>query len=111
MKRNPVFWCVTLLFLVFCFGPAWAAEVSQGNCISVNEKDKTLTIDEYDLNFTKDKPYGHPTGKNSTYNIATALIGIPPAKGDVVRISYDVKGTERIALKIMNVSKQDLKKK
>jgi hypothetical protein len=38
------------------------------------------------------------------------MIGIPPEAGDVLRIAYDVKGTDRVALRVMNVTKQDLRK-
>ena len=43
--------------------------------------------------------------------MATALIGMEPTAGDILRIAYDVKGAEKIAIRVMNVSKQDLRKK
>jgi hypothetical protein len=45
------------------------------------------------------------------YLIDKALVGIPPEPGDILRIAYEVRGTDRVALKVMNVSKQDLRKK
>jgi hypothetical protein len=33
-----------------------------------------------------------------------------PEAGDILRISYVIEGNSKVALKIMNVSKQDLKK-
>jgi hypothetical protein len=88
-----------------------AAEVSQGKCIQYDKEKKTITIDEYDLNFSKENPYGCATGQTSVYDVSAALIGIKPEPGDILRIAYVMKGTDRVALKVMNVSKQDLKKK
>jgi hypothetical protein len=47
----------------------------------------------------------------NTYKIDKAKVGMTPQVGDILRIAYTIKGTERQALKVMNVSKQDLRKK
>lgn len=90
---------------------ARAAEVVQGKCIEANLAAQTLIIEEYDLNFSADNPYGVSTGIRTTYDVRTAKTGIPPEPGDILRIAYDTKGDARVALKVMNVSKQDLRKK
>ena len=37
-------------------------------------------------------------------------MGLNPAPGDVIRVAYKVEGNSFLALKLMNVSKQDLSK-
>lgn len=88
-----------------------AAEVSQGKCTVYDAEKKLVTIDEYNLNISKEKPYGEPTGKISVFDLNAAEIGIVPEPGDILRIAYNAKGDQNNAVKIMNVSKQDLKKK
>jgi hypothetical protein len=101
-----------LILAVFCsFSVAMAAEVSQGKCVNYDKEKKVITIEEYNTNFSKSAPYGEPTGVVAAYNVATAMIGIPPEPGDILRFAYDVNGTERVAIRVMNVSKQDLRKK
>jgi hypothetical protein len=91
--------------------PAAGAEVSQGKCVSYDQDSKLITIEEYDIQFSKEYPYGQPTGVTSVFNVAQAMIGIAPAPGDILRLAYTVSGSEKMALKVMNVSKQDLMKK
>ena len=111
MKRKAIFLCVTLA-AIFCLASlATAAEVCQGKCVGYNKDEKVISVEEYNLTFNQENPYGEPTGAISNYSVATAKIGIPPEPGDVLRIAYEVKGTDRVALKVMNVSKQDLRKK
>ncbi len=104
--------CAVAMVAVLCWVfPAAAAEVSQGKCKEYNKQTKLITIEEYNLNFSKENPYGEPTGEMNSYDVSHAMIGIPPQPGDILRIAYDVKGTKRDAHKVMNVSKQDLRKK
>ncbi|QCQ21517.1 hypothetical protein [Desulfoglaeba alkanexedens] len=103
---------VLLIAVAFCFaGWAVAADVVQGKCVEVRAAEKTLVIEEYDVNFSDEHPYGRSTGVVNEYLIDKALVGIPPEPGDILRIAYEVRGTDRVALKVMNVSKQDLRKK
>jgi hypothetical protein len=111
MKQKIVFCLVALIVMALSASGVLGAEVSQGKCIKFDKEKKLVAIEEYDLNFSKEFPYGKPTGVESVYDVSKAQVGIPPEPGDVLRIAYDVKGTERIALKVMNVSKQDLRKK
>ncbi|MFN3534653.1 MAG: hypothetical protein ACK4WB_04615 [Desulfatiglandales bacterium] len=97
--------------LVFLSSLAMGAEVSQGKCIKYDREQNIVVIEEYNTNFSKEYPYGRPTGQVSTFRTDKAKIGILPSPGDILRIAYQVKGTERLALKIMNVSKQDLRSK
>ncbi|MGE4291516.1 MAG: hypothetical protein AB7E32_04825 [Desulfovibrio sp.] len=100
----------TLLLLAAFAGSALAAEVAQGVCKSIDAS--TLVIEEFDTNKTpENKNYGNPTGIETSFDLATAKIGIPPEPGDILRIAYDVKDNAKHAIKVMNVSKQDLSKK
>jgi hypothetical protein len=110
--NNRVLICLSgLILIVFMIAPAMAAEVAQGKCVKLDSANKTVTIEEYDTDFAKPHIYGKPTGKESTFNIATALIGADPNPGDILRIAYEVKGQEKVAIRIMNVTRQDIMKK
>jgi len=99
------------LILSLAAASAFAADVVQGKCTESDPAAKTLTVEEYDLNFSHDAPHGMPTGIISTYDVSTAKVGLTPEPGDILRIAYNTEGEKRIALKVMNVSKQDLRKK
>ena len=111
MKRRIFQIALVLAGLFWLAGSAAAAEVSQGKCLQYDKARKVVTIEEYDLNFSKEHPYGQPTGTQSEYDVATAMIGITPEAGDILRLAYDVKDSTKVALRVMNVSKQDLRKK
>lgn len=100
-----------LIMGLFIVSYAWAAEVSQGRCTGYDVQGKVITIEEYDTRFSSEYPYGRPTGVLSTFNVTEAMIGITPEPGDILRLAYIVKGEEKSALRVMNVSKQDLRKK
>ncbi len=110
--KTKVLSCMAALLLVLCLAaPTMADTVAQGKCVSYDQAKKIIVIEDYDTNFTKENKYGTPTGKQSTYNAADALIGATPMAGDILRIAYEEKGADRIAVRVMNVSKQDLMKK
>ena len=90
---------------------AVAAEVAQGKCLEYNKEAKTVKIQEYDTNFSKEFKYGNPTSIETAFDVSTAKIGKAPEAGDILRISYKIEGASNVAIKIMNVSKQDLMKK
>lgn len=99
------------VFLLLLAMPAFAGEVSQGKCLAYDKAKKECVIEAYDLQITKESPYGRPTGDRLTFSTGEAAIGIEPAIGDILRIAYEVRADKKFALKIMNVSKQDLRKK
>jgi hypothetical protein len=111
MKQKLIICLVALTVMFWVTSVGLAAEVSQGKCTIYDAEKKSVTIDEYNLKFSKENPYGEPTGVISVYDLSQAQIGIKPEPGDVLRIAYNVTGTQKSALKVMNVSKQDLKKK
>lgn len=111
-KIGTILCSVVMVAALVCWVlPAAAAEVSQGKCKTYNTQTKVITIEEYNTTFTKENPYGEPTGEVNAYDVANAIIGITPEPGDILRLAYEVRGTKREALKVMNVSKQDLRKK
>jgi hypothetical protein len=110
-RTKPIFIVLALIATVALAAGALASEVSQGKTLLYDEAAKTIQIEEYDTNFSADHRYGQPTGIVSDYDLTQAKVGIPPAAGDVVRIAYDLDGERKVAVKVMNVSKQDLRKK
>jgi len=111
MKRHSLISLTSIVAVLCCVSLALGAEVAQGKCVKI-EKDGTLvTIEEYDTQFSKENPYGRPTGRTSVYDLSKAEVGVPAAVGDVLRIAFVVKGKDNMAVKVMNVSKQDLMKK
>lgn len=90
---------------------AFAAEVAQGVCQTYDHDGKVITIEEYDTNFDAEHKYGTPTGIITEFEVTKAKIGIEPESGDILRFAYVLHGDKRQALKVMNVSKQDLMKK
>ena len=113
MKTKVLCYVVALLLVLCLSAPSMAATVAQGKCVSYDKDKKVIVIEEYDVNISKENKYGNPTGKQSAYDVADALIGITPVPGDILRIAYDEKGggKERKAIRVMNASKQDLMKK
>jgi hypothetical protein len=111
MKKKSLIYLLAVMALLCLSTISFAGEVSQGKCTAYDKEKKTVTIDEYNLNFTKENPYGEPTGVISVFDVSTAQIGIQPAPGDVLRLAYKVDSDKKICIKLMNVSKQDLKKK
>jgi len=98
--------------LAVCFTlPALAANVSHGKCVTNDEKGKLITIEEYDLKKTAEHKYGQPTGKQATFDCSEALMGITPQPGDILRIAWQEKGDKKMAIRVMNVTKQDVMKK
>lgn len=109
-KKYPMYVMPLVVLLVFA-SMATAAEVIQGMCVVVDKDKNIIAVEEYDLNFDAEYPYGRSTGNVAQINVAEAKIGIDPEPGDILRVAYKVMGSDKIALKVMNVSKQDLRKK
>jgi hypothetical protein len=111
MRRRSVLGIMVILLNLCLASAGLCAEVSQGKCLKFDEGSMSITLEEYDTEFSQEHPYGRPTGITSVYNASKAQIGAPPKVGDILRIAYEVKGTERVAIKVMNVTRQDLMKK
>jgi len=90
---------------------AMAAEVVQGKCVAIDEENKTYTIEIYDTSKDKEHPYGMSTNKTMVINYSKSLIGKDPEVGNLIRAAYNVEGTDKVAIRIMNITKQDIMKK
>lgn len=111
MKKKSII-CILALISLFCLSSvSFAGEVSQGKCTAYDKEKKTVTIDEYNLNFSKANPYGEATGVINSFDISNAQMGAPPEVGDILRLAYKVEGDKKNVVKLMNVTKQDMKKK
>ncbi|MFH0959131.1 MAG: hypothetical protein V1897_10555 [Pseudomonadota bacterium] len=110
-KRLCLYYIGCILTLIFLVTPAIAAEVAQGKTVTNDTKTKLITIEEYGLKFTPENKYGNPTGKTSVFDLSDALIGAEAVPGDIVRIAYKVVDGKNKAIRIMNVTKQDVMKK
>lgn len=108
---KPMIVACCLIALAALAGPAAAADVSQGKCIQYDKQMGVITIEEFDAQFSAEAPYGRPTGVQAAYDVSGAVIGIAPEPGDILRLAYHVEGDRKVALRVMNVSKQDLRKK
>jgi hypothetical protein len=113
MRKSFSARCLMIMLLVFgvIAGPVLAAEVSQGKCIQFDQASRQITIDAYDTQFSSQFPYGQPTGAKEVFDVSEAAIGIHPEPGDILRLAWVNKNNGKSALKVMNVSKQDLRKK
>ena len=110
--KAKFFLTVLSFFLLSLFvGPAAAADVAQGKCIDFDTAGQRIILEEYNTEISKEHPYGKSSGRVSVFDFANALIGIPPEPGDILRIAYTVEGGVKRAIKVMNVSKQDLRKR
>ena len=112
MKGKYIFNTFLAFFLLVAVStPVWASEVVQGKCLENNTEKQTLSLEEYDTNFSENSPYGNSLGIISEFDLRNAKIGIFPEPGDILRIAYKIVDDKKTALKVMNVSKQDLRKK
>jgi hypothetical protein len=110
MWRLPAL-VLTIALALFISNPADAASVVQGELVSdYTTGIATIKVNEYDINITNDKPNGNPTGTITEFEISDAMIGAKPEKGNILRIAFIEEGGKKKALKIMNVTKQDLRK-
>jgi len=73
-------------------------EVIQGTCMTFDPAGKMITV--------KDER----EGTEVVFDLSLARIGLTPEKGNIVRIAYRMEEGRRLAVKVMNVTKQDLQK-
>lgn len=111
MRYTKIILLTAALLVLLASATAWAANVAQGVCVSFDAGKNVLVIEEYDLNFSPEHKYGQPTGTMIEFDTGSAKIGIQPETGDVLRLSYVPSENKNTALKVMNISKQDLMKK
>jgi hypothetical protein len=111
MKRIMFLLTLGLVVLAFSTTSALAAEVAQGKCVAYDKEKKEISIEEYDTNISQAAPYGKPTGTILKFDATKAKVGMSPQPGDILRIAFKKEGQTLKAIKVMNVSRQDLMKK
>jgi hypothetical protein len=80
------------------------SRVYQGECLKFSAADKILEL-------KNTQPQLNPIpGETAVFNLARATVGLSPGPGDVIRVAYEAEGNSLFALKVMNISKQDLSK-
>jgi hypothetical protein len=80
------------------------SRVYQGVCLKYSPTDQILEL-------KNSQPQLNPIpGETAVFNLANAKVGLTPDPGDVIRVAYKAEGNSFLALKLMNVSKQDLRK-
>ena len=111
MKKRMLYAAMCMVLALCLAAPCLAANVAQGKCVVFDPEKRVLTVDEYDLNFSKENPYGKATGKQVTFKLSSkTVIGKIPEPGNILRLAFEEKGGEKTATRIQNVTKQDLMK-
>ncbi len=84
--------------------PATNARVYQGTC-------KALAADGKTLELANTEPQLNPIqGEAASFDISTAKVGAAPEPGNLIRVAFLEKEGKLVALKVMNITKQDLRK-
>jgi len=105
--RTRILLTIVLLLLTVTgctVDPARDSRVYQGTCIALEDGGKTLKLANSQPNLNPIK------GESATFDVSTAKIGASPQPGDVIRLSFLEQGGKMVALKVMNVTRQDLSK-
>lgn len=105
-KRAIIILAAALAICGFA-GLALAGEVFQGVTASFDAAANKLVL----KNSEPDKNKVPKTTTEVTFDTSRAAIGLLPAVGDKMRVAYVQEGEKFMAVKIMNVTKQDLRKK
>jgi len=95
------------LLVALAAAGAFAGEVFQGVCKVYDEQKKVMTL----ANTEPDKNKVDKSQQEVTFDLSRAKVGLTPAAGDKMRVAYVQEGDKLMALKVMNVTKQDLRKK
>jgi len=95
-----------LISLAGCLGDGGKeSQVYEGVCLSVGPGGKTITL-------ANSQPKLNPIeGDSATFDLTGAKVGLPPEKGNLIRLAYFQQGKGFKAIKVMNMTKQDLRKK
>lgn len=83
------------------------AKVFQGACVSYDAQARRMVL-------KNDEPKLNPVPKTMpqvTFDLTGAKIGLVPGPGDRIRVAFRRRGESFVAVKVMNVTRQDLRKK
>ena len=95
---KTILWMFVLALIAVFSQPALAGDVAKGKMISMDDAAKTVTVE----NEIDKKPM--------VFDLTTAKIGAKPDKGHVLLIAYKKEGDKNVAIKVMNVTRQSLRK-
>ncbi|MCF8042773.1 MAG: hypothetical protein K9K65_05355 [Desulfarculaceae bacterium] len=88
-----------------CLDKADESHVYQGTCLALTDGGKALVL-------ANSQPKLNPLkGDKAVFDISKAKVGLAPDLGNVIRVAFFVEKGQNVAIKVMNVSKQDLRKK
>ena len=81
------------------------SKVYQGVCISLEDNNRVLKLKNTEPTVNKIK------GEQAVFDLTNAKVGLAPEPGDNLRVAYLEKDGVYVALKVMNVTKQNLHEK
>ena len=81
------------------------SQVYQGICISLDDGGKALVLEN------TEPASNRIEGTQAVFDLTEARVGLTPEPGDTIRIAYQEEDGVYRAVKVMNVSKQDLRQK
>ncbi|MBU1276407.1 MAG: hypothetical protein KJ720_13610 [Proteobacteria bacterium] len=88
-----------------CLSKDEESHVYQGVCLALTDGGKTLVL-------ANSQPKLNPIkGDKATFDLSKAKVGLAPDVGNIIRVAYFAEKDKNVAIKVMNVSKQDLRKK
>jgi len=104
---------ILLVLLLFMLNTGFlqAAEVVQGQCVDYDGHNEQLRIIVLKSTDTNKNRYEGPRNDVRVFNTAQAMMSKEPEVGDILRISFYIRDSEKVALKIMNITKQNSLKK
>ncbi|MCB2185245.1 MAG: hypothetical protein KQJ78_02425 [Deltaproteobacteria bacterium] len=94
-----------LALLAVGVGAASAAQVFEGVCQSYDAAGQVLVLNNTQAELNK------VSDPQVTFDTSTGKVGLIPEAGDTIRVAYNLVGNKYMAVKVMNVTKQDLRKK
>lgn len=81
------------------------SRVYQGQCVVLDAANHVLKLDN------PDPKLNGIESPEVTFDLAGAKLGLAPQPGDTIRVAYFAQGESLKAIKVMNVTKQDLRRK
>ena len=93
------------MFCLWCLlaGPAAAADILQGRCLSLDAEKQQMRVDVYNTQYTRSHPHGISTGRILQLSTKGAKMDSSVRGGSVVRVAYEIDGTRLRAIKIMRL--------
>ena len=79
------------------------SQVFQGVCISLDNDGKALVLENTEPTSNRIE------GGRAVFDLTEARVGLTPEPGDIIRVAYQEEDGVYRAVKVMNVSKQDLR--